>query len=54
MERAEPGHVLQVAAAVARLKGCSIQLVLGANLRNVTEIYGIETEYSGMEVKMDK
>ena len=54
LERAEPGHVLQVAAAVARLKGCSIQLVLGANLRNVTEIYGIETEYSGMEVKMDK
>jgi len=44
--RAEPGHVLQVAAAVARLKGCSIQKVLGANLRNVTEIYGIKTDYS--------
>ena len=42
----QPGHVLQVAAEVARIKDRSLEEVLRANLRNVTEIYGIKTNYA--------
>jgi len=40
---AQPGHVLQVAAAVAYLKGVPLKQVLLANLRNISEIYGVPT-----------
>jgi TatD DNase family protein len=42
----QPGHVLQAAATVAKIKGRPLEQVLRANLRNVTEIYGIKTSYN--------
>lgn len=44
IEFAQPSHVLQVAAAVAKLKGITIKQVLLANLRNVSEIYKVDLE----------
>jgi len=47
-EFAQPGQVLQVAAEVARIKGRSIATVLLANLRNMTEVYGVSTSTPGV------
>jgi len=38
----QPGHVLHVAAKVAELKGLALEEILTANMRNVTEVYGIK------------
>ena len=40
-----PSHVLQVASEVAMIKQCDIGAVLNSNLKNVADIYRIQTNY---------
>ena len=45
----QPGHVIHVAAQIAALRNVALEEVLGANRRNIEEVYGIAMKTKGRE-----